>query len=101
MDGYIDLYLRFDSESQANSVLFSTEITEGEIEKTSRYTAIDIVGIIYKPSGNLIQSEEGAISEMLPLDGWHVNIRVTPNEDIGELEPYRISEPKTPTRAWL
>lgn len=87
MNEYIDLYLKFESENQANYVLFSNQIIESETIKTPRYSAIDSVGIIYKDS--------------IPLEGWHVNVRVTPEEDVSELEPYRIPEPSTPSRIWV
>lgn len=83
---YIDIYLKFESEEQANSILFSSQTFENETFKIPKYSAIDIVGIIYKNS--------------LPLEGWHVNVRVTPEEDISKLESYRIPEPKTPSRVW-
>jgi len=99
MNEYFDLYLKFDSENQANSVLFNTQTFGNETIKIPKYTAIDVIGIIYKPSGNLIQSEEGEFPEMIPLEGWHVNVRVTPEEDVSVLVPYRI-EPSTPSRIW-
>ncbi|MFM6397855.1 MAG: hypothetical protein ACKPFF_14380, partial [Planktothrix sp.] len=58
---------------------------DGQPVKIPKYSAIDIIGIIYKNS--------------LHLEGWHVNVRVTPEEDVSELEPYRI-EPSTPSRIW-
>ena len=100
MNEYIDLYLKFNSENQANSVLFNIQVINNETVKIPKYTAIDIIGIIYKPSGNLIQSEEGEFPEMIPLEGWHVNVRVTPEEDVSVLVPYRI-EPSTPSRIWV
>lgn len=99
MNEYLDLYLKFDSESQSNSVLFNVQVINNETVKIPKYTAIDVIGIIYKPSGNLIQSEEGEFPEMIPLEGWHVNVRVTPEEDVSGLAPYRI-EPSTPSRIW-
>lgn len=99
MNEYIDLYLKFNSENQANSVLFNIQVIDNETVKIPKYTAIDVIGIIYKPSGNLIQSEEGEFPEMIPLEGWHVNVRVTPEEDVSVLVPYRI-EPSTPSRIW-
>ena len=100
MNEYIDLYLKFNSENQANSVLFNIQVIDNETVKIPKYTAIDVIGIIYKPSGNLIQSEEGEFPEMIPLEGWHVNVRVTPEEDVSVLEAYRIPEPKAPSRVW-
>lgn len=99
MNEYIDLYLKFNSEKQANSALFNIQVINNETVKIPKYTAIDIIGIIYKPSGNMIQSEDGEFPEMIPLEGWHVNVRVTLDENISLLEPYRI-EPSTPSRIW-
>lgn len=59
---------------------------DGQPVKIPKYSAIDIIGIIYKNS--------------LHLECWHVNVRVTPEEDISKLEAYRIPEPKTPSRVW-
>lgn len=86
MNEYIDLYLRFESEEQANIILFNTQTIENETFKTPKYSAIDVIGVIYKNS--------------MPLNGWHVNVRVTLDEDISELESYRIPEPETPSRVW-
>lgn len=99
MNEYIDLYLKFDSENQANSILFKIQTVDNEIVQIPRYSTIDIIGIIYKPSGNMIQSEDGEFPEMIPLEGWYVNVRVTPEEDVSVLVPYRI-EPSTPSRIW-
>lgn len=83
---YIDLYLKFESEEQANLILFDAQVVDNQSVKIPKYSAIDIIGIIYKNS--------------LPLEGWHVNIRVTPGEDVSALEAYKIPEPKTPSRVW-
>ncbi|MFM6207071.1 hypothetical protein, partial [Planktothrix sp.] len=60
MNEYIDLYLKFNSENQANSVLFNTQIFGNETIKIPKYTAIDVVGIIYKPSGTLKLEDNSA-----------------------------------------
>lgn len=84
---YIDLYLKFESESQASSILFDDQQVDNEAIKIPKYSAIDIIGIIYKNS--------------IPLEGWHVNVRVTPEEEVSELEPFIIPEPETPSRVWV
>lgn len=86
---YHTFYLRFDDEAAANGVL-----VEGEKFK---YAAVDVIGTIYKGSGNVIQTEEGPIEEMVPVDGWHVNVRHP--EECPELDPYRVT-PITPVRDW-
>lgn len=82
MTMYTDYFLRFPSEAEANGVLF-----EGE---TPRYTAIDVIGMIYLPTGE----DEPAVA----LPGWHVNVRHT--GDAPELDAYKV-EVKTPVRAWV
>lgn len=81
-----DMYLKFASEEEANRLL---EDYEGNI---------DVIGVIYKPTGNIIQTDEGEFSEMAKLSGWHVNTRGPKNFD---LEPFSVKpEPSTPVRVW-
>jgi len=82
----IDYYLKFASKQEAETVL------------TDIKASIDIIGTIYKPSGNVIIGNDNIeYPEILPLEGYHVNIRS--NEHIAILEPYVIN-PKTPSRVW-
>lgn len=81
----MDYYLKFQDEAQANSVLEGIE------------ASIDTLGIIYKPTGIMLQGEQGEYPEMAPIDGWHVNVRSV--EEIPELEPYNTN-PLTPMRVW-
>lgn len=85
-----DLYLKFTDEAEAQAALFTDE--------RPNFVAIDLIGTIYKPTGNMLQSEEGEVPEMAPLDGYHVNVRLV-DEDGSALEPYRIY-PDNPVRGW-
>lgn len=51
-------------------------------------SAVDVVGVIYKPTGEFTTSEDGTrFPVMAPLDGWHVNL----SDDCPvELEPFLI-----------
>lgn len=89
---YTDYCLRFKDEVEADSVLF-----EGE-ERRAKYAAIDVIGVIHKPTGKVLTTDEGEVPEMAPLPGWHVNVRHT--EPAPELEPFRV-EVKTPARGWF
>ena len=100
-----DLFLKFESEAQANSVLYTQVPTafaeSGEaIEHESRpnHRNIDTIGIIYKPTGETLQGEDGPYPEMAPIEGWHVNVRLV-GEDAAALEPFEVS-PATPIRVW-
>ena len=82
--------LKFQNQSTADSIL-------GE---TPRYRNIDTIGVIYKPTGVMIKDKDGIeYPEMMPLDGWHVNVWVLPEEDAAPLQPYTI-EPSNATRCW-
>jgi hypothetical protein len=98
---YFDFFLKFTDEAEANAALFTeqTNVQDDVVEtvKTPRYAAIDVIGTIYKPTGEMIQTDEGEVPEMAPIDGWHVNVRHT--EPVPELEQFQVF-PKTPGRMW-
>ena len=99
---YTDFYLRFDSPADADAVLFDEQTNvEGdtvETVKVPKYAAIDVLGTIWKPTGNALMTEEGEVFEHAPIDGWHVNVRH--NAEAPELEAYRVF-PDTPQRMWF
>lgn len=72
----IDLYLKFPDEQTAIDVL------------NGNTNSIDIIGTIYKQIDS---------NTVVPLDGWHVNIR-------GDFDPAPLSiysvQPVTPIRTW-
>lgn len=79
-----DIYLKFPDQQTAEALL-------------SDYTgSIDVIGVIYKPTGEMLLGEDGEYPAMAPLDGWHVNVR---GPEAPELEPH-VVEVKTPTRVW-
>jgi len=98
---YHDYFLKFADEAEANAALFTEEVSvQGDVVETyqkPKYAAIDVVGVIYKPTGEQLQTPEGDVDEMAPLDGWHINVRHT--EEAPELDSYKI-EVKTPARMW-
>ena len=79
---------------------------EGEpylVQNTHDY-AMDIVGVIHKPTGVMLTDAEGnEYPEMAPLDGWHINIRLIGDKmrDIVEAidAQYGVT-PNTPARVW-
>ena len=88
---YNDFMLRFADAQEADAVLF-----EGE-ERRAKYQAIDVIGVIYKPTGNMLPTDEGEVPEMAPVEGWHVNVRH--KEEAPELEAYRVF-PQRAVRGW-
>ena len=110
-----DMFLRFTDEAEMLSVLFhdvavewETEVNEetGEVTKTPiafesrpRFANTDIIGTIYRPTGNTLTDDEGnEYPEQEALDGFHVNIRA--EAPIEEFETYRVY-PNAPVRVWL
>jgi hypothetical protein len=101
---YFDMYLKFTDEAEAKSALFTeqTNVQDDVVETVlvPKYAAMDVIGTIYKPTGNVLPAEDGsgdAVDEMAPIDGWHVNVRHT--AEAPELEAFRVF-PATPSRAW-
>ena len=98
----MDYTLKFTSEAAANKVLFTdqTQVMDDVVEtvKVSNFPshAVDIIGIIYKPTGKLLTSKEGSFPEMAPVDGWHANVRGPEDATLAE---YHINV-NTPVRGW-
>ena len=86
---YTDYFLKFNDADEANEVLFDDE--------RPKYAAIDVIGQMYKATGQTVQTDEGKVPEMAPVPGWHVNVRHT--REAPELKKYRVY-PKTPSRMW-
>lgn len=62
--------------------------------------ALDIIGTIYKPTGNMITLEGGfQVEEQLPIDGFHANIRGALTEEQVARLPL-VNPPATPYRVW-
>jgi hypothetical protein len=101
MTMYTDYCLKFKDAAEADAVLFTeqTNVQDDIVEvfKTPRYAAVDVIGVIYKPTGKMLQTDEGEVPEMAPVDGWHVNVRHT--ADAPELDAYKVA-PKAPVRGW-
>jgi hypothetical protein len=102
-----DLYLKFDSEPQAKSVLYRIEGAveadpENGIEavdgyEVANYANIDVIGTIYE--GGEWDDEGNVITEPAALQGWHVNVRLVGNENPTPLEEFAVI-PTTPRRVW-
>lgn len=87
-------YLKFTDEAEAT--LLMPYAFDPELPAPAGLT-IDIVGIIHKPTGEMLTGEEGDYPEMAPIPGFHVNVRGAVPE---ALEPF-ITYPVTPSRVFL
>ena len=79
---------------------------EGEpyLVTTTHDYAIDLVGVIYEPTGETLTDDEGnEWPETAPLDGWHLNIRLLNDTMRAETEAldaqYGVT-PNSPSRVW-
>jgi len=119
-----DFYLRLQSEADtpaALSAFYKQDYTvtvdeetgeeiqtpEGDpylVMHTADY-AIDIVGVIHKPTGNTLTDDAGfEYPETTPLDGWHINVRLVGDArraDVEALDAAYGVTPNSPTRVWL
>jgi len=100
---YTDYFLKFTDEAEANAALFTeqTNVQDDVVETVlvPKYAAVDVVGVIYKPTGKMLKAKKGEepMPEMALLEGWHVNVRHT--AEAPELAPYQVF-PVTPARMW-
>jgi hypothetical protein len=105
---YTDLFLSFPDEATAKSVLYRIEgaqeadpeqgIEAREGYEVPNFQNIDTIGVIYKPTGEMLQGEDGEYPAMEAIEGWHVNVRLV-GEDATTLLPYAV-EPSTPQRVF-
>jgi len=98
---YHDTFLKFTDEAEANAALFTeqTNVQDDVVETVlvPKYAAVDVVGVIYAPTGVMLTTDEGEVPEMNAVPGWHVNVRHT--DEASELDAYKV-EVKTPARMW-
>lgn len=88
----MNCFLKFPDKSTAYSILFNGE--------TPCYKNIDVIGVIYKPTGVMLTNSDGTeYPETTALDGWHVNVFVLPDEDATALQDYIVT-PMNPCRVW-
>ena len=98
---YTDYCLRFKDAAEADAVLFDeqTNVQDDVVEtvKVPKYAAVDVIGVILKPTGKVLQTDEGEVPEMAPVEGWHANVRHT--AEAPELVAHQIF-PQSPVRGW-
>jgi hypothetical protein len=64
-------YLRFTDEAQAQALM--PYAFDPELQAPAGMT-IDIVGIIHKPTGEMLMGEDGEYPAMAPIPGFHANV---------------------------
>lgn len=101
-----DFYLKFASEEEARSILYT--VTPAVLDEESNvvseetvkpnFTNIDVLGVLYEKQ-DIVDPENPP--EPVPLEGWHVNVRVVDGEDGSTLDAFKVNpEPVTWRRVW-
>lgn len=109
----IDYYLKFTDKAEAESVLYTVHpaVYEADMETgaptdkviseeytTPNYRNIDVLGVLYEKQ-EVVDPENPP--EPVPMEGWHVNVRVMPGEDGEPLEAFKVNpEPQQWRRVW-
>ncbi|WP_417284156.1 hypothetical protein, partial [Comamonas sp.] len=88
-------YLQFASEAAARVALIPWTVEEQSPVYIGR-AAVDVVGIVYRPTGEIQSTPEGDLPVMAPVPGWHINL----SERVPELQQHEIEPPATPDRVF-
>ena len=97
----IDLYLKADSEPELTSALMAAGFSVDE-ESGALYhpdAALDVIGTIYRPTGETTLVDGQEVPVTAPVSGYHVNVRTTSDELATALDAQR-TYPVTPVRVW-
>ena len=100
---YLDLYLKFADQAEADSILYTVhpeEVDDNgviivEAYTTPNYQNIDTIVVIYEPQPDLEPPPEP-----VPYSGWFINVRVVEGENAEPLMPFSIDPKPYPMRIW-
>ncbi|WP_120967913.1 hypothetical protein [Comamonas sp. lk] len=88
-------YLQFTNEATGRAAL-APWAAAGQLPTYINRVAVDVVGIVYRPTGEMQSTPEGDVPVLAPAPGWHINL----SERVPELQPYEIEPPATPDRVF-
>ena len=80
-------------------------VTEGDqgwhVTEAYKY-ALDVIGDVYKPTGETIQTDDGVQDVLRNVGGFHANLRVidASSFDADKIAKIVIDPPNNPVRAW-
>ncbi|KOC19252.1 hypothetical protein GL58_18780 [Comamonas testosteroni] len=89
------VFLQFIDEAAAAAAL-SPWSADGAIPAYIGSAAVDVIGVIQRPTGEVLQTEAGEIPVLAPVPGWHINLSAR----VPELEQYEVGAPATPDRVF-
>mgnify|MGYP000553614794 CR=1 FL=1 len=83
----------------AAGLTYQDEHNEPRLKTYTHDYAIDVVGIIYKPTGVMLEGADGLYyPEQAPIPGWHVNVRILSGDPLPESFTQYEVFPSTPAR---
>tara|TARA_B110000858_G_scaffold55789_1_gene64833 strand:+ start:1047 stop:1355 length:309 start_codon:yes stop_codon:yes gene_type:complete len=100
-----DFYIKLTNEAAMPTALSAFYNEEGELVSNTADYAIDVVGTLYDATGvTLTGANEMDYPEMLPITGWHLNIRLMGDAHRDYVEELSASYGvlvNSPNRVWL
>jgi hypothetical protein len=88
-------FLKFQSEAAAIEAFAPWATDEATYPAYIGTVAVDVVGVIQKPTGEMLTDSEGnSYPDMRPIPGWHVNL----SGEVPELAAFEIDAPDIPAR---
>ena len=88
-------FLKFNTEAEAVAAFAQWATEDAPIPVYIGTVAVDVVGVIHKPTGNTLQDGDGnGYPETAPIPGWHINL----SGSVPELSTFEIDPPATPSR---
>lgn len=92
---------------QEGDVILDTKVCTTTVKDTDttviqlqpNFANIDVLGTIYRPTGEVETVDGMEVPVMAALDGYHINVRAVGNEDTSALLPYAVT-PSLPCRVW-
>ena len=101
-----DLYLKFADETQSIETLYTEVVVDYDEEGNPKsftmkpnFANIDVIGTIYRPTGEVETVDGMEVPVMAALEGYHVNVRAVDGEDTSALTSFAVV-PSVPMRVW-
>lgn len=99
----IDVYLKAKDAADLFGVLQAAGVVvqseDGFVVADGHRFALDVIGIIYAPTGKTAVVDGVETPVMAALSGYHANLRVM-GEAVAGLNEIEIAVPTNPMRAW-
>ena len=88
--------------AHAEGFTYQDEHNEPRLRAYTHEYAFDVIGVIHKATGNMLAGKDGLFfPEMLPVPGWHVNVRILADKPLPESFVQYEVFPKTPSREFV